>query len=62
MQILVLGHFDISVRNPLTPGNITSFTAGAAGLHGEAHKNAKHFSDVCGRIWTSVYGIMIMVS
>ena len=31
------------MRNPLTPGNITSFTAGAAGLRGEAFKDAKHF-------------------
>ena len=41
-------YFDISVCNPLTPGNITSFTAGAAGLRGEAYKDAKHFSEVEG--------------
>ena len=34
--------------NPLIPGNITSFTAGAAGLRGEAYKDAKHFSEVEG--------------
>ena len=38
-------YFDISVHNWLTPGNITFFTAGAAGLRGEA---AKHFSEVEG--------------
>ena len=41
-------YFDISVRNLLTPGNITSFTAGTASLRGEAFKDAKHFSEVEG--------------
>ena len=41
-------NFDISVRNLLTPGNITSFTAGATSLPREALKDAKHFSEVEG--------------
>ena len=41
-------YFDTSVRNSLTPGNITSLTAGVAGLRGEAFKDAKHFSEVEG--------------
>ena len=46
--IFLMSALCISVHNPLTPGNITSFTDGAAGLCGEALKDAKHFSEVEG--------------
>ena len=39
-------YFDISACNPLTPGNITSFTA-------EALEDAKHFSEVEGQVQSS---------